>query len=118
MKPVNRYKILWDIILGALYLLSYILDPYIFAFHFRPLKKESVKTVEQIITFFLTFDILLKFFTAVKKEDEPIPVDGFTGHKDSDNRVRMSITYNDVKSKRSNGLDDPKWERDIAVICR
>ena len=76
--------------------------------------------MEQIITFFLTFDILLKFITAVKKEDEPIPVDDMDSklNKDKENRVRMSIRFNDVKSKRSNGLDDPKWERDIAVICR
>ena len=40
-------------------------------------------------------------------------------HKDEDGRkkVRMTIRYNDVKIRRSNGLDDPKWERDIAVIC-
>ena len=117
MKPVNRYKIIWDIILGALYLLSYILDPYIFAFHFRPLKNDSVKTLEQMITFFLTFDIMLKFITAVKKEDHTIPVDDFNQKLDTKKRARMSFLHNDIVSTRNEGLDDPKWERNIAVIC-
>ena len=102
--------------MGALYLLSYILDPYIFAFHFRPLKNESVKTIEYIITFFLTFDILLNFFTAVKKEDEPLPVDDFNQKVDTKKRARMNLLQSEI-SRRDKGLEDPKWERNIAVIC-
>ena len=35
--PKNRYKVAWDLMIGIIYLLSYILDPIAAAFMFEPL---------------------------------------------------------------------------------
>lgn len=37
INPMNRYKVLWDLSLGHVYLLSFLMDPYTLAFHFEPL---------------------------------------------------------------------------------
>ena len=70
--------------------------------------------LDKIITFTLLVDILLRFFTAVKKEDEVIPVDDFN---QNENRKRARMMLVRLESTSIDGLDDPKWERDISVIC-
>ena len=72
-------------------------------------------TLDKVITFTLLADILLRFFTAVKKEDEVIPVDDFNKRVDKKKRARMSLMQ--LKTTPIEGLDDPKWERDISFIC-
>ena len=64
--PEHSAKITWDIYVSVMYLLSYIFDPYIFAFKFLPLVNNNVNNLEIVITFSLVIDIILKFFTAVK----------------------------------------------------
>ena len=36
--PLNRYKLTWDLVMGVFYLISYIIDPYIYADHFEVLE--------------------------------------------------------------------------------
>ena len=66
-----------------MYLLSYLLDPLVFGFQFKLLAHKNVFSLNKIITFTLLADILLRFFTAVKKEDEIIPVDDFNQKVDN-----------------------------------
>ena len=40
--PLNKYKIGWDLCLGLIYLISYILDPIVFAFKFEPLENVPI----------------------------------------------------------------------------
>ena len=37
MDPTNRYKMLWDNLMGIVFLFSFIFDPINFAFNFEPL---------------------------------------------------------------------------------
>ena len=37
INPMNRYKVTWDLSLGFVYLLSYLVDPYVVAFNYYPL---------------------------------------------------------------------------------
>ena len=36
--PQNKYKVIWDLCIGLIYLLSFLLDPVVFAFKFEPLE--------------------------------------------------------------------------------
>ena len=36
--PLNKYKVMWDLAIGLIYLLSFLLDPVVFAFKFEPLE--------------------------------------------------------------------------------
>ena len=33
INPNNPYKIAWDVLIGVVYLIAYIIDPYVFSFH-------------------------------------------------------------------------------------
>ena len=35
--PTNKYKVMWDLGIGIVYLVSFIIDPVVFAFKFEPL---------------------------------------------------------------------------------
>ena len=76
--PLNRYKLAWDIIMGGFYFISYIIDPYIIADHFESLEDQKLNRLSFVITCVIVLDMILKIFTAVKKEDQTIPIDDFT----------------------------------------
>ena len=69
ISPEHSFKISWDLWIGYTYFLSFIFDPYIFAFHFMPLLNDHVNNIQILITFSLVINIILKFFIAVKQED-------------------------------------------------
>ena len=67
--PMNKYKILWDILMGILYQLAYIIDPVILAFEFRPLLIAGINNYQRAISFIIIIDMLLVPFTGVPRED-------------------------------------------------
>ena len=66
INPEKSMKITWDQYISAIYFLSFILDPYIWAFHYFPLMNDSINNIQILITFSLVINIILTFFTAVK----------------------------------------------------
>ena len=55
--------------MGVFYLISYILDPYIIADHFETLEDPKLSRLSFVITCVIVLDMILKIFTAVRKED-------------------------------------------------
>mgnify|MGYP001038952789 FL=1 len=70
--PLNKYKVTWDLLIGVIYLISYMLDPVVLAFKFEPLETESIMRFCETVTVFIIIDMFLVPFTAVRKEDDVI----------------------------------------------
>ena len=66
INPEKNFKITWDVYISSIYFLSFIFDPYIWAFHYMPLMNTHINNMQILITFSLVINIILKFFTAVK----------------------------------------------------
>ena len=57
---------------GVVYLISYLMDPYIYANHFTPLLIPRVVTLQEAITDAMVFDIFITMVTGFKKDDTKI----------------------------------------------
>ena len=68
--------------MGVFYLISYILDPYIIADHFEIMENQKISRLSFVITCVIVLDMILKIFTAVRKEDQTIPYDDFENKMD------------------------------------
>lgn len=42
INPYNKYKVMWDLAQGLIYLMSFLLDPIVFAFKFKPLENRQL----------------------------------------------------------------------------
>lgn len=60
---------MWDVSIGLIYLMSFLLDPIVFAFKFVPLENKNINRFSQFVTYMLVVDILIVPFTGVPKED-------------------------------------------------
>ena len=69
---MNKYKILWDSLMGLLYWLTFFLDPYIFAFQFDPLEQPSINRFQRFLTFVIFLDMIIAIFTGIPREDASI----------------------------------------------
>ena len=67
--PLNKYKVMWDVSIGLIYLMSFLLDPIVFAFKFVPLESKIINRFSEFVTYMLVVDILIVPFTGVPKED-------------------------------------------------
>ena len=74
INPMNKYKIIWDSIISVIYLLSYIMDPIIFAFKYEPFASESVYQFTMIVTYIIILDIMLVPFSGTPKDENDIPL--------------------------------------------
>lgn len=52
-----------------MYFASYIVDPFIFAFHFKPLMWAGLNKFQIYITYLFLFDIFMTPFTGVTKDE-------------------------------------------------
>ena len=75
--------------MGVFYLISYILDPYIIADHFETLEDPKLSRLSFVITCVIVLDMILKIFTAVRKEDQTIPYDDFNNNVGRLDRTNM-----------------------------
>ena len=66
---------MWDLIIGFIYLVSYILDPITIAFKFEPLKNNFVRDFSAFVTVMIVLDILLVPFSGTPKDDNELPDD-------------------------------------------
>ena len=104
--PMNRYKIAWDFMMGVIFLLSYIIDPVVFAFAFEPLENPAVNFFSSSITFVIIIDMFLNLFTGIPKEDDLVV-------------TKSKKQFKRMHANRSNeGLDDPVLQRDIVIIMK
>ena len=60
---------MWDVSIGLIYLMSFLLDPIVFAFKFVPLENKIINRFSQFVTYMIVVDILIVPFTGVPKED-------------------------------------------------
>lgn len=56
-------------IMGLVYLTSYIIDPYILALRYNPYNSESMRIMSQVCTFIILLEILLIPLMGTKKKD-------------------------------------------------
>ena len=68
--PRNPYRILFEVIMGFIYLLSYLIDPYILVFRFRPYNKPNIRILSDLCNFIILVDILVIPIMGTKKEDD------------------------------------------------
>ena len=69
MKPMSKKKITWDIIIGLIYLLTYLHDPYVLAFLFTPLNDSRQIFFLEFFNAIIVLDMLTNFLTGYPKED-------------------------------------------------
>ena len=65
--PLNSYKIMWDIVVGLLFLSAFVMDPLIFAFHVQHLEDARINTYMTAISIVFIIDIIMVPFTGVDK---------------------------------------------------
>ena len=53
--------------MGFVYLVCFVLDPYIISLRFGPLKYQAIHRILAICTVFITLDILSKPFMGIEK---------------------------------------------------
>ena len=67
--PKGRWKIIWDTIMGFVFVSCYILDPLIYAFDLKPLLNLALLDVIRAQSFLILFDMLLQPMTGTRKEE-------------------------------------------------
>ena len=98
ISPFNKKKILWDTIIGLVYLLSYFVDPYVCCFFGRPLEHNGLDNLQLSLTFIFVFDMLFNFVTGAPREDNTIAID------DDDDETATD----DQKKKNKNKKEEKK----------
>ena len=108
----------WDLIIGYIYMFSYILDPLVFAFKFELLGDPWISMFSEIVTYMIILDILLVPVTGKPKDDNQLP-DSKELRKELKKAQRSGvgrIRTNNLKNQKS--LNDPTLERDICVLTK
>ena len=49
--PMRPKKLLFDLIIGIFYLMSYLVDPFIFAFYYEPYEYRNIHNLQMVVTF-------------------------------------------------------------------
>lgn len=129
INPRNKYKILWDSMMGFLYWMTFFLDPYIFAFLFVPLENRNINFFQKSLTFVIFLDMILEIFTGIPREDsqiiaQPEPTDddksaktGNSGKQDKEKR-KGNVKSLLQKVGNDNSIDDPALNRDIGFLFK
>ena len=117
INPQNYYKVTWDLGIGFVYLLSYILDPINFAFKFEPMKNIIVRDMAAFVTVIIIIDILLVPFSGTPKDDSEMPGDK-EKRKELKKAERAGVGNRSNHSKNETGLNDPALERDIWKLTK
>ena len=67
--PRGRYKMLFDNLMGFIFLDCYLMDPYVLAFNFEPLSDPFISWFQRAVTYLIIIDIILTLFTGLPKEE-------------------------------------------------
>ena len=60
---------MFDNLMGFIFMICYLMDPYIVAFKFRPLGTESINIFQRSVTYIIVIDIFVTLFTGLPKEE-------------------------------------------------
>ena len=66
---MNPYRIMFEIMMGFVYLLVFVIDPYILAARFHPLETPFMSTASILCTILIFVEILLRPIMGIKKEN-------------------------------------------------
>ena len=133
INPHGRYKMLFDNFMGFMFLLCYLMDPYVVAFEFHPLKEQSASIFQRSVTYLIILDMILTLFTGLPKEEyynmkheessherENIKKGKHKESKKSIKRreevARRAQFVQKTTSSTSRGLYDTKLERNFLII--
>lgn len=75
LDPRNKYKVAWDVFMGFVYLLSYVMDPLIVAFLLKPLTEKSINIMNFTLTIIILFNMLLQPIMGVEKDNDLIQLE-------------------------------------------
>jgi hypothetical protein len=64
LDPGNKYKLMWDVMMNSIYVMSFFIMPLVIAFQLEPLTVQSFKDFELFVDFMMLIDIFLTFVTA------------------------------------------------------
>ena len=67
--PMNPYRISFEIMMGFVYLLVFVIDPYILAARFHPLEIPFMSTASIVCTILIFLEIFLRPIMGSKKEN-------------------------------------------------
>ena len=88
--------------MGFIYLLSYLIDPYILVFRFRPYNKENMRIMSDLCNFIILIDILVIPIMGTKKEDDQAGIDD-EEPPEKDEEVTNASGSTKKKKKRRKG---------------
>ena len=117
LNPKSWYLVAWEILLGAIYLSCFIIDPLVFAFNFEPLVDVSLNRGQRILTALLILDMIRIPITGTTKEEKfESARETLTENDDDALKSRIERRYNSDFAHNSGligSLDDPVLVRDI-----
>ena len=70
--PKRPKKLLFDLIIGIFFLISYLVDPFIFAFYYEPYEYTSIQNLQMVLCSVFLINGFVTIFTGVKREDHVI----------------------------------------------
>lgn len=63
LDPANKYKLMWDLVMNSIYIISFFMMPLVIAFRLEPLDNQAYRDFELFIDFMMVVDIGLTFIT-------------------------------------------------------
>ena len=95
--PNSKKKVLWDIFMGFVYLICFLIDPVIYSFNFEPLFRDSTNRLQRVMTFLIVIDMIIMPFEATVKEDNK--------HTKIDDE-EMPTTFDDESDEDSKAIEE------------
>ena len=131
ISPFNKWKILADLIMGLIYLMTYMTDPYILCFLFTPLSNPNINQLQRSLTFIMLVDMISNFVTGIPREDAVYEDDkkDKKKKKKKDGEIKSKKESLRKKNRQRKGnassfinkgkkdLTDPLLQRDIRVLA-
>ena len=97
--PMNPYRISFEIMMGFVYLLVFVIDPYILAARFHPLESPFMRVASIVCTIFIIIEIFLRPVMGTRKENYNMNT------KDEDLEEAEEDTKAGNKKKQTKGND-------------
>lgn len=124
--PKRPKKLLFDLIIGIFFLISYLVDPFIFAFYYEPYEYTSIQNLQMVLCSVFLINGFVTIFTGVKREDHVIEdLDEYSRlgkqekkEKEIENDLRRK-KLDALKSQIAGNLgniDDPTLHRDCCYL--
>lgn len=116
LNPKSWYIVTWEILLGVVYLICYIIDPVVFAFNFEPLYDSGLNRFQRILTTLLMIDLIRLPCTGILKAEKfEVPKKTEDKHEDElKSRIARRLKSDNSQNMGLIGsIDDPILVRNI-----